>query len=157
MVHISKTRGDAFETVHISETHDDAFETSTRSVGCVAALLPRISLTNWYTKRRQEKADAHASADTRFSIRPSSAVSNSKARAEDKSARQAPFILEIGDTDPVATPILDAEEAWSEMARRFHDAHPPAARAASVPTSAQRNARAAIGAQLTEVGRTLSQ
>ena len=147
---------------HIFETHDDAIGTSTRSVGCVAALLPRISpkkaITNWYTKRRQENTAV-------------SAVPDSKAEAEGKSARHVPFILEIGETplDPVTTPILDADDAWSEMARRFHDAHQPATRAASdgnVPTSAQRNARAAIGAgrnaraaigASSEVGRTASE
>ena len=141
-------------------THDDDSPEVTRSVGCAAALLPRMSakaITTWF--RRQEQA-----------------APNSKTECNE---RDAPFVLEIGSTpstrpsDPidkareglptwfktsdrrthafrflkididavgqnaedVKTPTLSMEEVRVEFRRRFRAAHgiedSPATRASS--------------------------
>ncbi|KAJ1483911.1 hypothetical protein T484DRAFT_1948988 [Baffinella frigidus] len=72
----------------VHAAHDDAFEATTRSVGCVSALLPRISAKAWYRK-------------------PVKSVPKSK--AEHISATHAP--LKIDETsDP---PVTTWATAWS--------------------------------------------
>ncbi|KAJ1472969.1 hypothetical protein T484DRAFT_1752402 [Baffinella frigidus] len=132
--------------VHCSATHDDAFEATTRSVGCAAALLPRISakaIATWF--RKEEKA-----------------VSNRK--AESNCATQRSVVLEVDNTllgmvdsrsgstgsnaELVKATSLSNDEVWAEMRKRFRVAHrvadAPATRASSdggVVAPTQRNAR----------------
>jgi hypothetical protein len=91
---------------HYSATHDDACEATTRSVGCAAAFLPRM----WFRKEEQ-------------------------AVSEPKSARAAPFVLEIGMNllDPVdhAVPI-SAKPAVTWFETRENDSIMLHRRAASL-------------------------
>ena len=78
---------------HSTATQDEAFEATTRSVGCVAALLPRISLkavAKWF--RQEEQA----------ALNSKQAVLNSKA---ERSARYAPCVVE---TDSTLSDLLDS-------------------------------------------------
>ena len=83
--------------VSCSATYDDAFEGRTSSVGCAAALLPRISakaVATWF--RRQEKG-----------------VSNSKAGVK-SSTRDVPFVLEIGSKSTLSDASRTRNSTLSE-------------------------------------------
>ena len=133
---------------HSAATQDEAFDATTRSVGCVAALLPRISLkARWFRKEEQ-------GVSARWSRKEEQAVSNSKA---ERSARNAPCVVE---TDRTLSALLDSrsnaasdsaktlsncseisssaegqsieevktstrtnDETWAVMRRRFQNAH----------------------------------
>ncbi|KAJ1472966.1 hypothetical protein T484DRAFT_1913806 [Baffinella frigidus] len=74
--------------VHCSETHGDALEATTRSVGCAAALLPRISVKAIATWFRKEKKVGGFRKEFM-------AVSN---QAESNCAKDVPLILVISKT-----------------------------------------------------------
>ncbi|KAJ1476969.1 hypothetical protein T484DRAFT_1750300 [Baffinella frigidus] len=102
MVHSPQNKLDAFERDHTPPP---------RSGGCAAAFLPFMRLKTstwsefkkWFTNRKEDKTVAG----------------------------RAPFLYKIGSGAPVQLPLLDAHEAWDELARRFHNAHVPATRTMS--------------------------
>ena len=91
---------------HSAATQDEAFEATTRSVGCVVALLPRISLkARWFRKEEQ-------GVSARWSRKEEQVESNSKA---ERSASHAPCVVE---TDSTLSDLLDSRSnAASDSAK----------------------------------------
>ena len=100
----------------VYSTHND----SPHSVGCAAAFFPFTSLvrgnsstTTWFRNSKEQRTIAGCAPVVGC----------------------APVINKIGSVAPdkqaVQSPLLNASEAWTELARRFRGAHLPATRARS--------------------------
>jgi hypothetical protein len=111
---------------------------TTRSVGCVAALLPRIRLkavAKWFRKEEQAvvKSKAESSAkNAPFVIETDITLSNlldSRSNAASGSAKSLSFCSEICSSaegqniEEVKTSTRTNDETWAEMRRRFQNAH----------------------------------
>ena len=104
---------------HSAVTHDDALVATTSSVGCTAALLPRVSLktiVRWFHK---EEKDAAA-----------------KGKRNSISTNDAPY-LEI---DSTLADLLD-DETWDLKRRRFKEAHRVEKAAAQLKARESKRAR----------------
>jgi len=101
-------------------------------VGCAAAFLPLISLvrgntstTAWFSNRKEQRTIAGCAP----------VVHTINRKEHWTIAGHAPVVHKIGSVAPdqqaVQPPLLNASEAWTELARRFRSAHLPATRAMS--------------------------
>ncbi|KAJ1465522.1 hypothetical protein T484DRAFT_2027834 [Baffinella frigidus] len=120
--------------VHCSATHGDALEATTRSVGCAAALLPRISAKAIATWFRKEKKVGGVRKEV-------VAVSNSK--AESNCAKDAPLILVISKTlsDLVDHPPCCQEIESGTACKKDGDVKTPAQRSGSGVRVANNNTK----------------
>lgn len=127
-------------------THDDDSLEGTRSVGCAAALLPRISakaITTWF--RRQEQAAPKSRTErnevdalfvlkigSTLSTRPSDPIDNAQeghptwfktSRVEARSVRCLKINSVSQNGEHVMMPTVSPDEVRVEMSRRFRAAH----------------------------------
>jgi len=129
---------------HSAATQDEAFDATTRSAGCAAALLPRISLkaiASWL--RKEEKAASirkgKRNSISRARIAPCGGSTladllDSRGRqgqrkciAASGSEQTLSFSVEICSAsqngEEVQTSTLSNDETWAVLRRRFTDAH----------------------------------
>ncbi|KAJ1467221.1 hypothetical protein T484DRAFT_2027502 [Baffinella frigidus] len=96
--------------VHSLEIHDDDFEVTTRSVGCGSALLPQRLRVMWCSRLYRTNSSSQAADDSAGPPPSCLKAESSGAPNKDKG-------------EMVKTPTVEAQEAWTEMKRRFQVAH----------------------------------
>jgi hypothetical protein len=142
---------------HSAAIQDEAFDATTRSVGCAAALLPRLSLkviARW--SRKEEKAAAIKKGKRNSASRARVAPCGGRTLAEllyprsiadSGSGKTNSFSIEICSSaasqngEEVQSSTLSNDETWAVMRRRFTDAHKEEKAAAEQKARESRRAR----------------